>query len=796
MTVGVDDDLRIREYPGDDSANPRQVTFKFLGNDDLRVTQVNADASETVLVRGTHYTVSGAGNDSGGNVTPLAPIATGTSWRIEGNMALGQPTDYTAGGDFPAESHERGLDRAMIGLQEARRDVNSVGDRALKVGPGLTAPQLDLAGLVEGDILTFQGGKLQRLKKEMFAGMFLAGAAVTGSFVPSFGTGNDPALRYDLALVDAGARLMAMKRLEKGAAARTAFHKMLEWASIQDFGAIGDGVSRTVAQWIVPGALARFPSLAALQVEYPHVTATTNNLEWAAWQAAIDSNKRVEVIDGTYDIGDGRLIAKSGMYLEGRGENRTIVKSNVVGQSMMRTTTTATFMHATHIWFQGNGLADVLGSGHGFNWIDPAIGSGASTPQNCQFEYLRFSGFNGLDVVDNVGVTKTAACAVIMHDCIAVTHRHIYVDNCGHGWQARRTQNCRIDNFVCDTITKSGGFGYQNENLVVDECDYVYCGDGTVDAGYPAGVGAVGALVFVLDENTVVSNTKAKSYNGTALVTFKNCMGAVIDGGWYRPNAVADIDHIGIYVEAGDLTIDGNPTFDPAVSLFPARKYTMVHAMATQNAPSVVLVVKSGTFQDVSTQGMRANILVSGNNAARTAFLSVDDGVIFGSRSSLSAPSTVDANIELNNVTIVKGSRVGRVVHRKSSNGTLAVGIKTVGTVNGVGNLRVEQAYFEVSGTGVITAEYSGVRECELNGTSAAIVIPIIAAGASTFFDVTVPGAVKGDFALGKHPNVPDDVIIVARGHAANTVRVWFRNEGGAPTVASAAATLSAKVFT
>lgn len=136
MTVGVDLALRVREYPGDDSANARPVPFKFLGDDDLKVTRINADASETVLVRGTHYTVAGAGADAGGSVTPLAPIASGTSWRIEGNLPLSQPTDYTAGDDFPAESHERGLDRTMIGLQEARRDVIDTQARALLVPKG------------------------------------------------------------------------------------------------------------------------------------------------------------------------------------------------------------------------------------------------------------------------------------------------------------------------------------------------------------------------------------------------------------------------------------------------------------------------------------------------------------------------------------------------------------------------------------------------------------------------------------------------------------------------------------
>ena len=186
MTVGVDDELRIREYPGDDTATPRAYGFKILDPDDLRVTRTNADGSETVLVRGTDYSVSGAGNPTGGNVTPLAPIATGTSWRIEGDMSLGQPTDYTAGDDFPAESHERGLDRSMIAHQEARRDLNDTITRALMVPRGEVSPTLPPAA--------------QR------AGKFGAYDA-DGRPIAAEGTGNDPALRTELAQDDGLTRL-------------------------------------------------------------------------------------------------------------------------------------------------------------------------------------------------------------------------------------------------------------------------------------------------------------------------------------------------------------------------------------------------------------------------------------------------------------------------------------------------------------------------------------------------------------------------------------------------------------
>jgi hypothetical protein len=176
MTVGTVE--RIIDYAGDGSAVARTVPFYFLAADDLRVTRVNADASEDVLVRGVDYNVAGAGDPAGGSVTPTAPIANGTSWIIEGAMPLEQPIDYTAGDDFPAESHERGLDRAMIALQEQDRRLADGEARSLRVPRGETAPELgSFAGDQDGMGVGFVAGKLVPIPNDAAAGAeLLAGA--------------------------------------------------------------------------------------------------------------------------------------------------------------------------------------------------------------------------------------------------------------------------------------------------------------------------------------------------------------------------------------------------------------------------------------------------------------------------------------------------------------------------------------------------------------------------------------------------------------------------------------------
>ena len=58
-----------------------------------------------------------------------------------------------------------------------------------------------------------------------------------------------------------------------------------DFVSVKDFGAIGDGTLHTVQEWVSQGI---FSSLAAIQLVYPHVTALTDSIDWAATQAALN----------------------------------------------------------------------------------------------------------------------------------------------------------------------------------------------------------------------------------------------------------------------------------------------------------------------------------------------------------------------------------------------------------------------------------------------------------------------------------------------------------------------------
>lgn len=118
------------EHAGNGSTTAFAVPFYFLANADLKVYK--AGVLQTIT---THYTVSGAGNPAGGTVTFVSAPAAGQTVVILRDPALTQTTDYVANDPFPAESHERALDRLTMIAQRNRE----LGDRSFRLPDGDTS---------------------------------------------------------------------------------------------------------------------------------------------------------------------------------------------------------------------------------------------------------------------------------------------------------------------------------------------------------------------------------------------------------------------------------------------------------------------------------------------------------------------------------------------------------------------------------------------------------------------------------------------------------------------------------
>jgi len=130
-------------YAGNGTLDTFNYTFKIFADTDLQVIIRDATATETVKTLTTHYTVTGAGSASGGTIVFTAgniPTATETVV-IRRAVPQTQAIDYIANDPFPAESHEEGLDRSMMTLQQLQEEV----DRSIKLSRTNTMTSTEFA---------------------------------------------------------------------------------------------------------------------------------------------------------------------------------------------------------------------------------------------------------------------------------------------------------------------------------------------------------------------------------------------------------------------------------------------------------------------------------------------------------------------------------------------------------------------------------------------------------------------------------------------------------------------------
>ena len=111
---------------GDGSTTQFTYSFKIFADTDLEVIIRSSTGTETVKTLTTHYTVAGAGDASGGSITFTSgnTPASGQTVVIRREVPQTQAIDYIANDPFPAESHEEGLDRATMTIQQLQEEVN------------------------------------------------------------------------------------------------------------------------------------------------------------------------------------------------------------------------------------------------------------------------------------------------------------------------------------------------------------------------------------------------------------------------------------------------------------------------------------------------------------------------------------------------------------------------------------------------------------------------------------------------------------------------------------------------
>lgn len=122
-------------YAGNDVITAFAFPYLFFANTDLKVILVvDATGVETVQTIDTHYSVTGAGEESGGTVTMVTPPATGESLVIIRELSLTQDLDLVENDALPAEEVEKAFDRQTMMVQQA---IEAVG-RSVTLPEGFT----------------------------------------------------------------------------------------------------------------------------------------------------------------------------------------------------------------------------------------------------------------------------------------------------------------------------------------------------------------------------------------------------------------------------------------------------------------------------------------------------------------------------------------------------------------------------------------------------------------------------------------------------------------------------------
>lgn len=184
-------------YSGDGTTSGFAYSSRIFAAADLAVY---VDAALQAL--GSDYTVSGADTVGGGTVTFAAAPAAGASVVLVRQVAPTQETDYQPVDPFPAESHERALDKLTVLVQqlEARLDrilVMAPADPALGFEP------LPLKAALAGHLLGFDPAG------EPMASEYASGIAVSPFMATVVDDGSGPDALTTLGVTAYGQGLIA-----------------------------------------------------------------------------------------------------------------------------------------------------------------------------------------------------------------------------------------------------------------------------------------------------------------------------------------------------------------------------------------------------------------------------------------------------------------------------------------------------------------------------------------------------------------------------------------------------------
>src|SRR5690606_10031756 len=136
----VNEDPRWRIHDASPGQTVFAIPYAFQDATDITVVKIAPDGARMELSQPADYTVTGAGNPSGGSYTLAVPAQAGEKYLNFGDAERARTSSVVRMGKFSSVAIDEDLDRALIRDLELRRDVGrslkmDIGEGGLTVEP-------------------------------------------------------------------------------------------------------------------------------------------------------------------------------------------------------------------------------------------------------------------------------------------------------------------------------------------------------------------------------------------------------------------------------------------------------------------------------------------------------------------------------------------------------------------------------------------------------------------------------------------------------------------------------------